>query len=479
MSFNRTLGNLGKAIDSASAGTFLQRDDATDVDFVSIEYSDLSGTPTALDSAAATNLIDSAYIQLRQGSLGGGGLDSAAVTTLVDSNYVSARTSGLSSGFFMYDYVATAGQTTFQDSDANGNILSYGNGGILVFYNGVLMRRGSSYDYVEPSNSAITLNTAADSGANVTISKWTYSGGSIDGTGVWYGDRAVWSGGDFPEKTVMDYVSIATTGNATSFGSLQIAVYYAAGAGDGTYGLTFGGAGYYNGGPHNNIQYVTIATTSNASDFGDCLFGNVPSGQSGWGDGFKAGIAGGYNGDTQSRSNVIQYVVVTIPANATDFGDLTATRQNGDIVNDATYGVHGGGTDGSRTNAMDYWTMATIGNASDFGDLTAVREDHCGVGNVTYGIFAGGHTTSNYVNSMDYITIATTGNASSLGSLATGRSNAGATTDNTYAIFGGGYTGSGSNVIDRLTISTSANASDFGDLSNARSGPAAYSGSSS
>ena len=133
MSFNRTLGNLGKAIDSASAGTFLQRDDATDVDFVSIEYSDLSGTPTALDSAAATNLIDSAYIQLRQGDLGGGGLDSAAVTTLVDSNYVSARTSALSSGFFMYDYVATAGQTVFQDSDANGNIISYSNGCILVF----------------------------------------------------------------------------------------------------------------------------------------------------------------------------------------------------------------------------------------------------------------------------------------------------------------------------------------------------------
>ena len=61
--------------------------------------------------------------------------------------------------------------------------------------------------------------------------------------------------------------------------------------------------------------------------------------------------------------------------------------------------------------------MATTGNASDYGDLTAVREDHGGVGNVTYGIFAGGHTTTNYVNSMDYITIATTGNASNLGSL--------------------------------------------------------------
>ena len=476
MSLNRTLANLGKAIDSASTGTFLSKDDATDADFISVAYSDVSGTPSSIDSSALTTLIDSAYIQLRQTAVSSSGLDSAAVQALVDSDYVSARTSTVYSGFEMYDYVATAGQTTFQDSDANGNVLSFDNGGILVFYNGILMRRGTSHDYIEGTN-VVTLNTAADSAANITISKWKASGGSIDGTGVWYGDRAVWSGGDYPEKNIMDYVSIATSANATDFGDLQVAVYYACGAGDGTYGLTFGGSGVNNGGPHNNIQYVTIATTGNASDFGDCLFRNTATGA--WGDGLKAGIAGGYNADATSKSNVIQYVMVATPANSTDFGDLTAQKQGGDIVNDATYGVYGGGNDGSRTNVMEYWTMATLGNASDYGDLTAVREDHGGVGNVTYGIFAGGHTTTNYVNSMDYITIATTGNASNLGSLATGRSKAGATTDNTYAIFGGGYTGSSSNVIDRLTISTSANASDFGDLTNSRSGPAAYSGSSS
>ena len=93
MSLNRTLANLGKAIDSASTGTFLSKDDATDADFISVAYSDVSGTPSSIDSSALTTLIDSAYIQLRQTAVSSSGLDSAAVQALVDSDYVSARTS--------------------------------------------------------------------------------------------------------------------------------------------------------------------------------------------------------------------------------------------------------------------------------------------------------------------------------------------------------------------------------------------------
>ena len=44
-----------------------------------------------LDSATATQLIDSAYIQARQSTVGTGGLDSALVTQLIDSAYVQLR----------------------------------------------------------------------------------------------------------------------------------------------------------------------------------------------------------------------------------------------------------------------------------------------------------------------------------------------------------------------------------------------------
>jgi predicted small secreted protein len=46
---------------------------------------------TGLDSSGVTTLIDSAYIQLRQSSVGSGGLDSALVTQLIDSSYVQLR----------------------------------------------------------------------------------------------------------------------------------------------------------------------------------------------------------------------------------------------------------------------------------------------------------------------------------------------------------------------------------------------------
>lgn len=171
MAFNRLLGNLATDLDSAATGTFLSRDDVADADFVSIAYTDLTQRPSTIDSAGLTSLIDSAYIQARQSAAVSTGLDSAAATALFDSDYVSARTTTTTTGFKEYQYTATSGQTTFQDSDNNSQVLSYSPGGVLVFYNGILMRKGALRDYQEGSNS-ITLNTGADSGANITIAKW-------------------------------------------------------------------------------------------------------------------------------------------------------------------------------------------------------------------------------------------------------------------------------------------------------------------
>ena len=171
MAFNRLLGNLATDLDSAASGTFLSKDDATSADFTSIAYSDLTGTPTVIDSALTTQLIDSSYVQLRQADAAVVGIDSATALVLFDSDYVGTRTTATQSGFKEYQYTATASQTVFKDSDNNGEILGFGSGGILVFYNGILMRKGSTRDYTEQTNQ-ITLNAAADSGANVSIAKW-------------------------------------------------------------------------------------------------------------------------------------------------------------------------------------------------------------------------------------------------------------------------------------------------------------------
>ena len=72
----------------------------------------------------------------------------------------------------------------------------------------------------------------------------------------------------------------------------------------------------------NVIQYITIASTGNAQDFGDLAVA-VRSG--GPGSNSISGITmGGYTGPSQS--NVIQEVTIASTGDSADFGDLTQTR---------------------------------------------------------------------------------------------------------------------------------------------------------
>jgi len=58
-----------------------------------------------------------------------------------------------------YEYVATAGQTTFSGADANSLTLSYIAGGLIVSLNGAILRPGD--DYTATSGTSIVLVTAA------------------------------------------------------------------------------------------------------------------------------------------------------------------------------------------------------------------------------------------------------------------------------------------------------------------------------
>ena len=70
-------------------------------------------------------------------------------------------------------------------------------------------------------------------------------------------------------SNVMDYVTIATAGNATDFGNLTAASQHQASACSIVRGLIFGGTGRGAA-----IDYITIASAGNAADFGDHLSGN-------------------------------------------------------------------------------------------------------------------------------------------------------------------------------------------------------------
>ena len=137
-------------------------------------------------------------------------------------------------------------------------------------------------------------------------------------------------------------------------------------------------------------------------------------------------------------------------------------------------GLFGGGRDVSsvRTNVIDYVTISTPSNAVDFGDLTVARNNLASCSDGTYGLFGGGYNS----NVIDYVTIATTGNAIDFGDLTVGRYDLASCSDGTYGLFGGGRNSGFSNVIDYVTIATPGNATDFGDLTVARDGVASCSG---
>ena len=464
MSLSRRLANLGKAIDSATTGHFLSKGDSDGL-FETIQYTDLTGRPTVLDSANVTAIVDSAYVQLRQTVAGSGGLDSAAVTTLVDSAYVSARSPAASSGFAAYEYNTSAAQTTFQDSDANGNILSYSENGIIVYYNGVLM---PTSDYTATDGSSVVFTTAVDSGGTVTIAKWALaSSGGSGGAAVWYGDRGFAIGSS--NNYIIDYFDITTPGNSSDFGDMSVNRYSSAAVSDTTYGVIMGG---YGGGFSNVIDYVTIATPGNATDFGDTTIGRYGGSGSGASDG-TYGLTGGGYATGSVATNVIDYITIASPGNATDFGDLTTARyETIGGANDATYGLFAGGYNSSNvlTNTIDYVTIATPSNATDFGDLLENNRYLQGTGNGTYGIFSGGINPSNVrLDVIQYVTIATTSNATDFGDMTEGRFSHAMTSNADYGVMAGGQNSSNTlvNTMDYFATATPGNASDFGDLTAA------------
>ena len=433
MSLNLKIGRLGSAIDSATTGHFLSKG-ATDAVFQAVS----SG---GLDSASVTNLIDSAYVQARQSSASGG-LDSAATISLINNN--------TNSGFYKYKYTATSGQTVFADSDANGNVMSFDPNSTLVFYNGVLL--DETTDYTASSNT-VTLTSGADAGVSITVAK--YGVGYVAPVFPWGGNRGVIAGGG---TASIEYITIASPSNASSFGSLTTSRSNQGGSGasDSTYGLCIIGGG------SNAIEYITFSTLANATSFGTLTsVVNRPTSVSN----ATYGISG--SGDFGGYRNTIEYVTIASPSNATDFGDLTVSADGRGSGNDATYGLWGAGYSGGNNPTIDYITMATPSNATDFGDCTIARFYVTGSHDETYVVFAGGTGPTNVI---EYVTTATPSNATDFGDLTQSKYGmAGGIADGTYGVFAGGTTGSNVNVIEYITIASPSNATDFGDLTTSRS----------
>ena len=220
---------------------------------------------------------------------------------------------------------------------------------------------------------------------------------------------------DTANTTSIDYFIMSSSGGGNNFGDLTEAGNSGGGVSNDTRGIFAGYYPSYSG----TLVSVTIASTGDASAFGSLISTSVAS-------------AGGINSPTRgifsglevspvlegSGSAVArtEFVTITSTANSQEFGDLSVTRNANAACSSSTRGLSMGGLTPSLSDVIDYCTIATLGDFTDFGNLTAARRSGGACSSSTRGVKGGGTTPTN-LNTIDYVTIASTGNATDFGDM--------------------------------------------------------------
>ena len=238
--------------------------------------------------------------------------------------------------------------------------------------------------------------------------------------------RGIWAGGYVGGAiSGIVYTTMSSLGGVSNFGNLSSGRYSNAGAGDKTRGISFGGKTAPSG-PHENlIDYVTIASTGDGTDFGDLTEG-VSFVGSGINNTTRAIKTCGTRVTGNTAGNIIDYITTQSTGNATDFGDAITKKNSLAGCSNKTRGIYGGGQGPSGNfNTIEYVTIATTGDATDFGDLAHGGNngqiDYLGAcASLTRGVFAGGQTPTK-INTIQYVELASTGNTLDFGDLTNAR----------------------------------------------------------
>lgn len=225
----------------------------------------------------------------------------------------------------------------------------------------------------------------------------------------------------------LDYLTIATTSNTLDFGDLTTRRGEIPGVSNSTRGVFIGGLNElvspYSGPTisyTNTMDYVTIASLGNAIDFGDA-HSDAVSHASAVGNTTRGVYTVSWNSST--TVNNINYITFSTTGNGQDFGDLITpqNRQQKGSVSNSTRGLFAGGISPVTINTIEYVTITSLGNAQDFGDLSYIRRNAGGTSNSIRGVFAGGYDAPpgplGRTDVIDYVILASTGNASDFGDL--------------------------------------------------------------
>lgn len=251
--------------------------------------------------------------------------------------------------------------------------------------------------------------------------------GNLLGSYTWFGSavgsrtRGIWSGHQTPGSpytavNTIEYVTIASTGDSQDFGDMVTASIggCTSGASNSTRGLTAGGNTDGSGTYTNVIQYITMASTGDSVNFGDLTSAKYAVSN------LASSTRGVFAGEAPSYTTDIEYVTMSTLGNAADFGDLSAAAGNGSGSSNAVRGLfYYGISSAAASDTIEYITISTLGNATDFGNITDSRYYAAAAASSTRSVLAGGADggAGNDKNIIDYNQIMSTGNSVDFGDL--------------------------------------------------------------
>ena len=205
------------------------------------------------------------------GSLSGTAHSGKGVSDGITAVYLGGKWGGAYTGTIQIEYniIASLGNSSSFGDIASGRVFSQ-TGGFASPTRGVVGAGGArNSPYYQK---AIEFLTIATKGSTQDFGEISFESSAAGGCAS--ATRGIFVGGQVPAPTsgvnVIDYITIATVGNATDFGDLTTRRRQMDAASSLTRGVCI--AGYQDTSPAalvNTIDYVTIATTGDATDFGD------------------------------------------------------------------------------------------------------------------------------------------------------------------------------------------------------------------
>ena len=271
----------------------------------------------------------------------------------------------------------------------------------------------------------------------------------------------------------IDFINIASTGNAQDFGDMVSGLFASAGMSNRTRAVISGGRQT----PSNtsDIQYLDMASKGDTIDWGVNPLNSLSYGSGAVSNQTRGITMGGLN-TSNTKLTDIQFLTIASTGFINDFGDISSARGYISSVNSSTRGLCNGGTEPAQVNTIEFITIASTGDAQDFGDLTVNGYRTGGCMSPTRGLIAFGETPAgDNRQNIDYVTIASLGNAAEFGDLSQSGQHPTGTSDCVRGVWLGRQNTSpysDNEVIDYVTIATQGNAVDFGNLTDDTSMPA-------